>query len=95
VRFVRSVQDARRPVEELAGGPRAALDADLQRCVDDNVALYARAPRPAFTNAAEKLSHRRLNLVPAVHASAVPGFRTAYNFYVFSAIPSGLGHGTR
>jgi hypothetical protein len=93
VRFVRSVQDARRPFEELAADSRAALDADLQRCVDDNVALYAKVPRPAFTTAAEKLVYiGALNLVR--QCMLPPSGQTAYNFYVFSRNPVwGWGHG--
>ncbi len=93
VRFVRSVQDVRRPIEELAADSRAALDADLQRCVDDNVALYAKVPRPAFTTAAEKLVYiGALNLVR--QCMLPPSGQTAYNFYVFSRNPVwGWGHG--
>jgi hypothetical protein len=93
VRFVRSVQDARRPASELAADARDALDADLQACVDENVGLFAGVPRPAFTTAAEKLVYLgALNLVR--QCMLPPSGQTAHNFYVFSRNPVwGWGHG--
>jgi hypothetical protein len=93
VRFVRAVQDAGRPLEELAADARAALGADLQRCVDENVALYSRVPRPVFKTAADRLVYLgAFNLVR--QCMLPPSGQTSRNFYVFSRNPVwGWGHG--
>ena len=93
VRFVRSVQDARQPVDELVADARSALGADLQRVVDDNVTLFAPVPRPAFRTAGEKLVYiGALNLVR--QCMLPPSGQTSFNYYVFSRNPVwGWGHG--
>ena len=92
-RFVRAVQDARRPEAELLAEARAALAADLQAAVDADVALFRGIPRPAFAGPADKLVYLgAFNL--ARQCMLPPTGRTDRNFYVFSREPVwGWGHG--
>lgn len=93
VRFVRSIQDAREPEELLQAAVRSAQNADLQKCLDDNVALFRGVPRVRFKTAGEKLVYLgALNLVR--QCMLPPSGQTKHNFYVFSRNPVwGWGHG--
>ncbi len=93
VRFVRSIQDAREPEESLVAEARSAQKADLQKCLDDNVALFRGVPRVRFKTAGEKLVYLgALNLVR--QCMLPPSGQTKHNFYVFSRNPVwGWGHG--
>ena len=92
-RFVRSVQDAARPEAELLDDARQARSADLQKCVDDDEALYRGVPRVTFTSPAEKMVYLgAFNLVR--QCMMPPSGQTSRNFYVFSRNPVwGWGHG--
>ncbi len=93
LRFVRSVQDARRPEAELLADAGSALTADLQKTVDDNVALFRSVPRVHFKSPAEKLVYLgAFNLVR--QCMLPPDGQTKHNYYVFSRNPVwGWGHG--
>jgi hypothetical protein len=93
LRFVRSVQDARQPEADLLADARRALTADLQKAVDDNVALFRSVPRVKFRTPAEKLVYLgAFNLVR--QCMLPPGGQTKHNYYVFSRNPVwGWGHG--
>jgi len=93
VRFVRGVQDVRRPDAELLQEVRSALEADLQACVDENVNLYRTVPRIAFKSPTEKMVY--LGAFNLVRQSMMPPTAEAKrNFYVFSRNPQwGWGHG--
>ena len=71
---------------------RSARNADLQKCVDDNVALFRGVPRVRFKTAAEKLVYLgAFNLVR--QCMLPPSGQTKHNFYVFST-QSGVGMGS-
>ncbi|GAB4374724.1 MAG: hypothetical protein Kow0042_19540 [Calditrichia bacterium] len=93
VRFVRGVQDARRPLEELQQEVQAALQADVQAGVDANVRLFRSIPRIKFPNPDEKLVYLgAFNLVR--QCMLPPSGQAQYNYYVFSRNPQwGWGHG--
>lgn len=93
VRFVRTVQDARDPEEAAWAEARVAREADLQRCIDENVRLFRGVPRVRFKTAGEKLVYLgALNLVR--QCMLPPTGQTSHNFYVFSRNPVwGWGHG--
>jgi hypothetical protein len=93
LRFVRGVQDAREPEQDLFAEVGAALNADLQSSIDDNVRLFARIPRIAFRTQGEKLVYLgAFNLVR--QCMLPPSGQTGRNFYVFSRNPQwGWGHG--
>lgn len=93
VRFIRSVQDARQPLQEIVDDARKASAADLQRLVDDNVALFRPMPRLKLKTPAEKMVYvGAMNLVR--QCMLPPSGQTTRNFYVFSRNPVwGWGHG--
>ena len=93
LRFVRSVQDARQPEAELLADARRARTADLQKVVEDNVALFRSVPRVKFKTPAEKLVYLgAFNLVR--QCMLPPDGQTKHNYYVFSRNPVwGWGHG--
>ena len=93
VRFVRSVHDAGEPESALFSDARAARTADLQHCINDNVALFRNIPRVRFRTDAEKLVYiGAFNLVR--QCMLPPTGQTTRNFYVFSRNPVwGWGHG--
>jgi hypothetical protein len=93
LRFVRSVQDARQPEADLLADARRALAANLQKIVDDNVALFRSVPRVKFKTPAEKLVYLgAFNLVR--QCMLPPDGQTKHNYYVFSRNPVwGWGHG--
>jgi len=93
VRFIRSLQDAREPEASLRTELLGAQQADMQGCLDDNVALFRSVPRVKFKNASEKLVYiGALNLVR--QCMLPPTGQTRHNFYVFSRNPVwGWGHG--
>jgi hypothetical protein len=93
MRFVRSVQDAREKEQELFTDARSAGSADLQKCVDDDEALFRPVPRINFRTPAEKLVY--LGAFNLVRQSMLPpSGQTSRNFYVFSRNPVwGWGHG--
>jgi hypothetical protein len=93
VRFVRGVQDARNDETEVLGDVRAAFGADLQRCVDENVALFAGVPRLTFADPGARIVYLgAFNLVR--QCMLPPSGQTTRNFYVFSRNPQwGWGHG--
>jgi hypothetical protein len=93
LRFVRSVQDSGKPETELTGDALSALTADLQKCVDDDEALFRSVPRIRFKTAGEKLVY--LGAFNLVRQCMMPPLgQTSRNFYVFSRNPVwGWGHG--
>ena len=93
VRFVRAVQDARRPESELLTEVNTALTADIQACVNNDIALFRSIPRIRFKTAAEKMVYLgAFNLVR--QCLLPPSGETKRNFYVFSRNPQwGWGHG--
>jgi hypothetical protein len=93
VRFVRSVQDAALPESELLADAAEARGANLQRCVDDNLKLFASVPRIRFRTQNENLVYlSSLNLVR--QSMLPPSGQTSRNFYLFSRNPVwGWGHG--
>ena len=93
VRFVRTVQDAQQPEADLYAEARSAQKADMQKCLDDNGALFRGIPRVQFKTAGEKLVYLgAMNLVR--QCMLPPSGQTAHNFYVFSRNPVwGWGHG--
>ena len=93
IRFIRSVQDAREPESALRNELLSAQQADMQGCLDENMALFRAIPRVKFKNAKEKLVYLgAMNLVR--QCMLPPTGQTRYNFYVFSRNPVwGWGHG--
>jgi hypothetical protein len=93
IRFVRGVQDARKPEVELLSEVREALQAGLQACVNKDVALFKNVPRIHFTHPADKMVYLgAFNLVR--QCMLPPSGETKRNFYVFSRNPQwGWGHG--
>jgi len=93
LRFVRSVQDARQPEAELLTDARGARTADLQKIVEDNVALFRSVPRVSFKTPAEKLVY--LGAFNLVRQCMLPADgQTKHNYYAFSRNPVwGWGHG--
>lgn len=93
VRFVRSVQDVRRPEPEMLADARAALAANLQQYVDEDVRLFHSVPRIKFKTQKEKMVYiGAFNLVR--QCMLPPSGQTSHNFYVFSRNPQwGWGHG--
>jgi len=93
LRFVRGVQDARQPEADLRKDVKEALTADLQTCVDRDVALFSSVPRIKFKSAAEKMVYLgAFNLVR--QCMLPPSGEAKRNFYVFSRNPQwGWGHG--
>lgn len=93
LRFVRGVQDASHPEQELFDDVAAAMSADLQRIADDDVALFRSVPRIKFGTDAERLVY--LGAYNLVRQCMLPASgQTSYNFYVFSRNPVwGWGHG--
>lgn len=93
VRFVRSVQDRSHAESELLSDCRAALAIDLQRCIDDNLRLFQKIPRPAFKSVKERMM--MLGAFNLVRQCMLPASgQASQNFYVFSRNPVwGWGHG--
>lgn len=93
VRFVRGVQDARKPQEEMLADVEAALAANLQSFVDANIALFKSVPRITFKDPKEKMVYiGAFNLVR--QCMLPPRAQTSFNYYVFSRNPIwGWGHG--
>jgi hypothetical protein len=93
LRFVRSVQDDRQPEAELLADARGARTADLQKLVEDNVALFRSVPRVNFKTPAEKLVY--LGAFNLVRQCMLPADgQTKHNYYAFSRNPVwGWGHG--
>jgi hypothetical protein len=93
VRFVRGVQDARNPQEEMLADVEAALAANLQSFVDANIALFKSVPRITFKDPKEKMVYiGAFNLVR--QCMLPPRAQTSFNYYVFSRNPIwGWGHG--
>ncbi|MCD4693549.1 MAG: hypothetical protein K8R79_11585 [Calditrichales bacterium] len=93
VRFVRGAQDSRKPISELVEDVNAALKADIQKCVDENVQMFKSVPRIKFKNLKEKTVYLgAFNLVR--QCMLPPRDKTQYNYYVFSREPVwGWGHG--
>ncbi|MFA4906805.1 MAG: trehalase family glycosidase [archaeon] len=93
VRFVRGLQDLRNPETEMVTEVQMALKADLQRYVDENIALFESVPKIRFKNPKEKMVYiGALNLVR--QCMMPPEGKTQYNFYNFSRNPIwGWGHG--
>jgi hypothetical protein len=93
LRFVRGVQDARQSEQDLVSDVQAALDADLQSCVDANIRLFAKVPRINFKMRGEKMVYLgAFNLVR--QCMLPPSGKTTRNYYVFSRNPQwGWGHG--
>lgn len=93
VRFVRGVQDARKPEQEMIADAKKALQADLQQFVDENVKLFQSVPRIKFDNPGDKMVYLgAYNLVR--QCMLPPREQTQYNYYVFSRNPIwGWGHG--
>jgi len=54
VRFVRTVQDMAHPESELFADAKEAMNADLQRCVDDNETLFRNTPHTQFKTEKER-----------------------------------------
>lgn len=92
VRFVRGVQDARRPEEELQEDVRSALQTNLQQYVEENIALFKNIPRLSLGNELRMVYLGAFNLVR--QCMLPPDGQTRYNYYVFSRNPIwGWGHG--
>ncbi|MCG2716083.1 MAG: hypothetical protein L6422_07340 [Candidatus Marinimicrobia bacterium] len=93
VRFVRGIQDIRKPESDMHVDVQAALNADLQKYVDENIALFESVPRIKFKTAKEKMVYiGALNLVR--QCMMPPRGMTEYNYYNFSRNPIwGWGHG--
>ena len=93
VRFMRGVQDARKSETELIADVQAALEADVQKYVDENVRLFQSVPQIKFKSRKEKMVYLgALNLVR--QCMLPPRGQTSYNYYVFSRNPIwGWGHG--
>lgn len=92
VRFVRGVQDAREPQEQLIQAVNAALATPLQPHLDANVKLFKSIPRLKLSRADKIVYLGAFNLVR--QCMLPPSGKTAYNYYVFSREPQwGWGHG--
>ncbi len=93
VRFVRGIQDIRKPESEMRDDVQAALNADLQKSIDENVALFKSVPRIKFKDTKKKMVYiGALNLVRQCMMPARG--ETQYNYYNFSRNPIwGWGHG--
>ena len=93
VRFVRGIQDLHRPETEINADVKAALSANLQKYIDENIALYASVPKIRFKTDEEKMVYiGALNLVRQCMMPARG--ETQYNYYNFSRNPIwGWGHG--
>ncbi len=93
VRFVRGAQDARHDEKEMMDDVKAALNADLQSFVDQNVQLFQSVPRIDFKSKEERMVYiGAFNLVR--QCMLPPRGETQYNYYVFSRNPIwGWGHG--
>jgi len=87
------VQDARKSETELIADVQAALEADVQKYVDENVRLFQSVPRIKFKSRKERMVYLgALNLVR--QCMLPPRGQTSYNYYVFSRNPIwGWGHG--
>ena len=93
VRFVRGVQDERKNETKLIADVQAALEADVQKYVDENVRLFQSVPQIKFKSRKERMVYLgALNLVR--QCMLPPRGQTSYNYYVFSRNPIwGWGHG--
>ena len=93
VRFVRAVQDARKPKSEMLEDVKNVLNEDIQKYVDANVELFKSIPRVKFGDTKEKMVYLgAFNL--ARQCMLPPRGQTSYNYYVFSRNPIwGWGHG--
>lgn len=92
-RVVRGVQDAAHDEAEMMSDVHAALRADLQKTVDNNIELFRPIPRIRFNSAKEKMVYlSAFNLVR--QCMLPPSGQSKRNFYVFSRNPQwGWGHG--
>ncbi len=93
VRFVKGTQDSRRPELELFNDVKAALKAEIQKYIDENVLLFKSIPHIKFKNPEDKMVYLgAFNLVR--QCMLPPRGKTKYNYYVFSRNPIwGWGHG--
>lgn len=93
VRFVRGVQDARNPEQEMIDDVKMALQADIQKFINENVTLFQSIPRIQFDKPGDKMVYLgAFNLVR--QCMLPPDGKTNYNYYVFSRNPIwGWGHG--
>lgn len=93
IRYVRGVHDATFPETDLVADVRAALSANLQQYVDENVKLFRSVPRLKFQTDKERMVYiGAFNLVR--QCMLPPSGQTTHNFYVFSRNPVwGWGHG--
>ena len=93
VRFVRGTQDIHNSEVEMISDIRDALHTDIQKLVDENIALFRSVPRIKFKNHKEKMVYiGAFNLVR--QCMLPPRAKTSYNYYVFSRNPIwGWGHG--
>ncbi len=92
IRFVRGVQDARKPFSEMADDVQQALQVPIQKFVDANVALFKNVPRLKLTRDERLVYLGAFNLVR--QCMLPPRGKTKYNYYVFSRNPIwGWGHG--
>ncbi len=92
VRFVRGVQDARKPFANMAMDVQKALKAHLQTYVNRNEKLFRRVPRLNLPKDEHLVYLGSFNLVR--QCMLPPRGKTKYNYYVFSRNPIwGWGHG--
>ena len=93
VRFIRGVQDARKPEAELIADVKKASKVNIQKYVEENVYLFKSIPHINFRNPDEKMVY--LGSFNLVRQCMLPARgKTQYNYYVFSRNPIwGWAHG--
>ncbi len=92
-RYLRGFQDQNDNPEKLIRAVDSVKNFMLKTYYEDNLILYAKVPRIAFSNQSDKLAYlSALNLARGCMYPA--SGKTKYNFYVFSRNPLwGWGHG--
>ncbi|MGC8596025.1 MAG: MGH1-like glycoside hydrolase domain-containing protein [Candidatus Kryptoniota bacterium] len=93
VKFVRGSQSGTTSDSEMVADAESALKANLQKYVNEDVALFRSIPHIKFTDREKKLVYlSSFNLVR--QCILPPEGKTKYNYYVFSRNPIwGWGHG--
>jgi hypothetical protein len=92
IRFVRGVQDAEDPLQEMSRDVQRALTTPLQNHIDANVQLFKSIPRLPLSQSEKMVYLGAFNLVR--QCMLPPRGKTKYNYYVFSRQPKwGWGHG--
>lgn len=92
IRFVRGVQDARKPLAQMRTDVHDALKVKLQTFVDQNLALFKHIPRLKLNRLEKMVYLGAFNLVR--QCMLPPRGKTKFNYYVFSRNPIwGWGHG--